>query len=185
MTQTCDGPHTIRPRPREFLARSGVANVEFTAVTNNNPVLVPTAEIIRAMLKDVGIVMNIDVLNTGAATESFFHGQKYGLYVTSWSRYPEPDWVASLAYKSDGYYNAGNVLRPDVDRMVQLGASLYSIEDRRRVYHELNALVLDEAWFVPMLYGVTHAAAPARVRNLDTLIGWDGKMNLRQIWLEP
>ena len=171
-------------KAREFLRRSGVQDVEFTAVTNNSPVLVPTAEIVRAMLKDIGITMNIDVLNTGAATESFFHGQKYGLYVTSWSRYPEPDWVASLAYKSDGYYNAGNVLRPDIDEMVQLGASLYGIDDRRRVYHELNALVLDEAWFVPMLYGVTHAAAPARVRNLDTLIGWDGKMNLRQIWLE-
>lgn len=179
-------PHYDLAKAREYLKRAGYADgFEFTAVTNNSAVLIPTSEIIRAMLKEIGIEMDIDVMNAGSSTELFFHGRKYGLYITSWSRYPEPDWMSSLAYKSDGYYNASNVNRPDVDRLVELGASLYGIDERRRVYHELNAKVLDEAWFVPMLYGVTRAAAPSRVRNLDTLIGWDGKMNLRQIWIEP
>ena len=52
------------------------------------------------------------------------------MYLTSWSRYPEPDWLASLAYKSDGFYNAANLPRPDVDRLVELGAASYDIEER-------------------------------------------------------
>ena len=127
--------------------------------------------------------MNITVLNAGAATEDFFHGRKYPMYVTSWSRYPEPDWLASLAYKSDGFYNAANEYRPDVDALVEAGASLYDLGERRAVYHKLNALILDEAWFVPFLYGVNYAAAPKKVRNLDRLMGWDGKMNLSEIWI--
>lgn len=179
-------PHYDLAKARELLKKAGFADgFEFTAVINNSPVMIPTAEIIRAMLKDIGLLMHIEVLDTGSATEGFFHAGKYPLYITSWSRYPEPDWLASLAYKSDGFYNAGKVKRPDIDALVAQGASLYDIDERRRVYHQLNAMVLDEAWYVPMLYGVTYAAARARVRNLDTVIGWDGKMNLRWVWLEP
>lgn len=178
-------PYYDPDKAREFLAKSGFEDgVEFTAVTFNAPELVSTAEIVRAMLKKVGITMNIEVLANAAATENFFHGRQYPLYITTWSRYPEPDWLASLAYKSDGYYNAGNLTRPDIDKLVEAGASLYAIADRQRVYRELNALVLDEAWFVPLLYGVNYAAAPRKVRNLDQLMGWDGKMTLRNIWIE-
>ena len=182
-------PSSARPgydpeRARELLRLAGKPNgFEFTAVTNNNALHIPAAEIVRAMLKRVGITMHIEVLNAGVATERFFHGRQYPLYMTGWSRYPEPDWLASLAYKSDGYYNAGNLPRPDIDALVERGASFYDIPARRRVYLELNDIVLREAWFVPLIYGVNYATAPLRVRNLDRLMGWDGKMNLREIWI--
>jgi peptide/nickel transport system substrate-binding protein len=181
-------PEVARPeydleKAKEYLRAGGKPDgFEFTAVTWNSPTLVPTTEVVRAMLKKIGVTMNIDVLNVGPATEAMFHSGLYPLYITSWSRYPEPDWLASLAYKSDGYYNPGNVDRPDVDALVDQGASLYDIAERKAVYGELNALVLDEAWYVPLIYGVFHAAAPKKVSNLDTLMSWDGKMNVRHIW---
>lgn len=183
-------PQVERPfydpeKARNYLNKAGHPDgFEFTALTFNSPDWIGAAEVARVMLKKVGIRMNIEVLNVGSATESFFHGRKYPMYLTGWSHYPEPDWLASLAYKSDGYYNPGNVPRPDVDRLVELGASYYDLDARREVYKQLNHLVLNEAWFVPMLYIVTYAAAPRHVRNLDTLMGWDAKMNLREIWLE-
>ncbi|MEM7018942.1 MAG: ABC transporter substrate-binding protein [Pseudomonadota bacterium] len=182
---TVERPHYDLEKARAYLAKSKYAdNATFTTVTNNSPTLIPSAEIIRVMLKKLGITMNIEVLHAGAATEDFFHGQQYPMYMTAWSRYPEPDWLASLAYKSDGYYNPGNVSRPDVDQMVELGASYYSIEERTPVYHKLNALVLQEAWYVPMLYSVNYAAAPQKIQNLERLMGWDGKMFLRDIWIK-
>ena len=66
---------------------------------------------------------------------------------------------------------------------MEKGASLYETAARKQVYNALNEIVLGEAWFVPMLYGVNYAAAPHKVRNLDRLMGWDGKMNLREIWI--
>ncbi len=178
-------PYYDLDKARRYLAKAGREDgLEFTAVTHHNPLLVSSAEVVRALLKKIGIVMNIDVLSSGPATERFNHGQEYPMFVTSWSRYPEPDWMASLAYKSDGYYNPGNVLRRDVDALVELGASLYDTEARKQVYTEINRTVLGEAWFTPLLYGVNYAAAPRRVRNLDQLMGWDGKMNFVNIWLE-
>ena len=179
------------PRPtydpekaREHLRRAGRAGgLRFEAVTNNNPTLVQAAEVVRAMLREVGIQMDINVLATGAATESFFHASRFPVYLTTWSRYPEPDWLASLAYKSDGFYNAANLPRPDVDRLVEEGASLYDLDARKAIYSRINETVLGEAWFVPLLYGVNYATATRRVRNLDRLMGWDGKMNVREIWM--
>ncbi len=178
-------PYYDPDKAREYLVKAGKPDgFEFTAMTWTSPVLIPTTEVIRAMLKKIGVVMNIEVFSVGVATEGFFHGRKFPLYITGWSRYPEPDWIASLAFKSDGFYNAANLARPDVDALVEQGASFYAFEDRQRVYRELNALILREAWFVPLLYGVNYAAAPAKVRNLDRLMGWDGKMTLKEIWID-
>ena len=66
---------------------------------------------------------------------------------------------------------------------MEQGAALYETADRKVVYDELNALVLDEAWYVPLLYAVNYAAAPLKVHNLDKLMSSDGKMDLRRIWL--
>lgn len=179
-------PYYDPDKAREYLVAGGRPDgFEFTAVTYNSPIFVPAAEVVRAMLKKVGITMKIDVLSNAAATERFFFGGDYPMYLTGWSRYPEPDWLASLAYKSDGYYNAGNLERPEIDRLVEKGASLYDIEARKEVYNEINRTVLSEAWFTPLLYAVNYAAAPRKVRNLDRLMGWDGKMDLREIWLDP
>ncbi|MEO2172846.1 MAG: ABC transporter substrate-binding protein [bacterium] len=183
-------PNVNRPtydpeKARAYMAESSrPEGFEFTAVISNQPATVLSAEVIRAMLKKIGITMNIEVLNVATATEKFFHGQAYPLYITGWSRYPEPDWLASLAYRSDGYYNASKISRPDVDELVLRGASLYSQSERKAVYDELNELILREAWFVPLLYGVNYAAAPQKVRNLDRLMGWDAKMNVKEIWIE-
>jgi ABC-type transport system substrate-binding protein len=179
-----DRPDYDPDEARRLLMEAGVEDLEFTAVTNNSATLIQTAEIVRAMLKKVGITMDIEVLNAGVATERFFHAEAYPMYLTAWSRYPEPDWLASLAYKSDGFYNAANLARPDVDRLVELGAGSYDQAERKRIYHELNALILREAWYVPLLYATSYPAAPKKVRNLDRLIGWDGKIFLREIWLE-
>ena len=108
-------PYYDLDKARRYLEKAGRQDgVEFTAVTHHNPLLVSSAEVVRAMLKKIGIRMDIDVLSSGPATERFNHGQEYPLFITSWSRYPEPDWMASLAYKSDGYYNPGNVLRVNI-----------------------------------------------------------------------
>jgi ABC-type transport system substrate-binding protein len=177
-------PYYDLDKAREYLRKGGKPDgFEVAAVTWNSPILVPSTEVVRAMLKKIGVTMSIDVFNTGPATEAFFHARKYPLYITIWSRYPEPDWLASLAYKSDGWYNAGNVERPDVDELVKRGASLYDPAERKAAYRELDALILDEAWFVPILYGTNYAAAPLSLHNLDRLMASDAKMDLRRIWL--
>ena len=71
-------------------------------------------------------------------------------------------------------------------------ATLWRTEDGGRTFRDSSTGFTGFAWGWwnnaiafdgPMLYGITYAAAPARVGNLDRLIGWDGKMTLREIYL--
>jgi peptide/nickel transport system substrate-binding protein len=178
-------PEYSLEKAKEELALGGMPNgFDVNIVTWNNATHPQSAEIIRAQLARVGINVKIDVLTVGPATEQFFQSNAYPIYLSSWSRYPEPDWIAALCYKSDGYYNAGNVERADMDELVAQGASTYDQEERREIYSKINDIVLGEAWMVPLLYGVYYAAAPKNVHGLDTVIAWDGKPDLKRVWID-
>ena len=58
--------------------------------------------------------MKITIQSVQAAT-SLLRGTTGDMFLTSWSRY-RAGLAGSLAYKSDGFYNAGKVKRPDVVR---------------------------------------------------------------------
>jgi len=177
------------PRPtynlekaKEYLRKGGMPK-GFTVdvVTWKSSTVLPAAEMIKAQLAQIGINVNINVFDVGAATEKFFHTNEFPLYNTSWSRYPEPDWIASLCYKSKGYYNPDNLERPDMDKLIEAGASSYDMNERKAIYRKINEIVLGEAWVIPYIYGVSYVASWKKVQGMDTYFSWDAKMLLKEI----
>jgi ABC-type transport system substrate-binding protein len=180
------------PRPtysvakaKEYLAKGRKpGGFEMDAVMWRSDVHTPTAEIVRAQLGAIGIKLNLKVYETTVATEKFYYGGDAPLFLTSWSRYPEPEWVASLIYRSDGYYNAGKVKDDRLDALIDSGVAVADIAQRKPIYRKIDEIVLGEAIMVPLLYGVTYAAAQKTVMGVDDVFGWDAKMNLHRIWLK-
>lgn len=172
-------------KAKDDLAAAGKPNAfELNIVTFNNPLLQQTAEIVRAQLGRVGIKANIEVLTVGPATEKFFAGKASPVFLTQWSRYPEPDWIASSNYKSGAYYNPSNQANAEVDALVQQGVSSYDQPKRKEIYAKINDIELRQVLWYPMLYAVTYAAAPKKVQNLKSLISFDGKMGLKNLWIK-
>ncbi|HEY0421395.1 MAG TPA: ABC transporter substrate-binding protein, partial [Acetobacteraceae bacterium] len=177
-------PHYDPAKARDYLKKGGKPDgFTLDAITWTSQEHIPSAEIVRAQLGAIGIKLNLQVYNVSVATEKFYGGREAPLFLTSWSRYPEPDWIGSLNYKSDGYYNAGKLKDPRMDALIEAGAAELDIEKRKAIYRKVDEIALGEAWFVPMLYGVNYAAAPKPVQGLDTVFGWDAKMDLRRLWL--
>ena len=180
------------PRPsysvakaKEFLAKGGRPNgFEMEAVIWPSDLNTPTAEIVRAQLGAIGIKLTYKVYETTVATEKFYYGSDAPMFLTSWSRYPEPEWVASLIYRSDGYYNAGKVKDDRLDALIDSGVAVADIPSRKAVYRKVDEIVLGEAIMVPMLYGVNYAAAHKAVQGVDDVFGWDAKMYLHRMWLK-
>ncbi len=173
-------------KAKDALAAAGKPNgFELNIVTWNSALHQQTAEIVRAQLGRVGIKANIEVLTVGPATEKFFTGKATPLFLTSWSRYPEPDFVASTAFKSGGFYNPSKQTNAEIDGLIQQGVATYDQAKRKEIYNRINDYEVGQVLWHPMLYSVTHAAAPKKVQNLKTLIGFDGKMSLKQIWIKP
>jgi len=172
-------------KAKEFLAKGGRPNgFEMEAVIWPSDLNTPTAEIVRAQLGAIGIKLTYKVYETTVATEKFYYGSDAPMFLTSWSRYPEPEWVASLIYRSDGYYNAGKVKDDRLDALVDSGVAVADIPARRAIYRKVDEIVLGEAIMVPMLYGVTYAAAHKAVQGVDDVFGWDAKMYLHRMWLK-
>ncbi len=170
---------------KEALAAGGKPNgFPLDIVTWNLPSHQQAAEIVRAQLGRVGIKANIEVLTVGPATEKFFAAKASPVFLTSWSRYPEPDVIASLDYKSGGYYNPSKHVDKDVDDMIAEGAATYDQAKRKEIYNKVNDIMLGRVLWDPMVYGVTYAAAPKKIQNMSTLLAADGKMILKYIWIE-
>jgi hypothetical protein len=55
---------------------------------------------------------------------------------------------------------------------------------RKVIYRQINQIGPGEASMMPLLHGVTNAARRKRVRGIDTVFGWDAKMNLHRVWLD-
>lgn len=182
-------PTVARPtynvaKAKEYLAKGGKPNgFELDAMLWPSELNTPSAEIIRAQLGAIGIKLNLKVYEVTVATEKFNYGQETPVFFTSWSRYPEPDWNASLIYRSDGYYNAGKRKDDRLDALIDAGAATADIAKRKEIYRKVDEIVLGEAHMVPMLYGVTYAAAPKNVMGIDDVFGWDAKMSLHRMWL--
>ena len=154
-------------------------------VTWNLPSHQQSAEIVRALLGRVGIKANIEILTVGPATEKFFAGKETPVFLTSWSRYPEPDIIASLDFKSGGYYNASKQVNKEVDDLIAAGAATYDQAKRKEIYNKVNDIELGQALWDPLLYAVTYTAAAKKVQNIPSLTTADAKMDFKYIWLKP
>lgn len=143
-----------------------------------------TAEIIQAQLARVGIKANIEVLSVGAAVEKFYRGGNTNLFLTSWARYPEPAHIASLNYRSGGFFNPSKTVNTEIDELIALGERTFDLDERKAIYQKIEDIELGDVLNVPLLYSVIYAAGNAKVQNLDTLISADGKMDMKYIWLK-
>lgn len=180
------------PRPsysiakaKEYLAAGGKpGGFEMDALFWPSETNTAFAEIIRAQCAAVGIKLNLKSAEVTVATEKFYYGGEAPMFITSWSRYPEPDWNASLIYRSDGYYNAGKVKNEKLDALVDEGAATVDIPRRKQIYRQVDEIVLGKAMMVPLIYGVTYAAAQKAVMGVENVFGWDAKMYLHRMWLK-
>jgi len=180
------------PRPtydtkkaKEYLAKAGKPNgFSVTLLTYQSPTLVQQTEMIKAQLAEVGINATIEVREVGPATSSFFTDGAFAAFSTSWARQPEPDIIASSCYSSQGFYNPSKVKNEQLDSLISKGASTYDIEERKKIYNQINEIVLGQALFVPFLYGRGHAGYNIKVQNMETFYGGDAMARFKTLWIK-
>ncbi len=185
-----------RERAKELLAMSG-ADVEainaaggLKLTTYVNQVKIDACQIYVQQIKEVlGIDVVFEPLELVQFIPAFMDNGEYHMTVTGWSRYPEPDWIASLAYTEGGTYNPADEsgvkspIHPDLDQLVAEGRQAYDVEERRAIYAKVNDIIVGEGHFYTMLYGVNFTGARTAIQNAqDTLFNGEGKWQTRWLW---
>ena len=182
-------------KAQEYLAASGLTAEQINAdggisfTTYINQVKIDAGNIYVQQIKEVlGIDVVFNPLELVEYIPALCENGEYHMAVTGWSRYPEPDWIASLAYSSTGYYNPNgpsdesHPLNPDVDQLIADARATADIEQRKSLYAKINDIVVGEGHYYTMLYGVNFTGVRNVIQNAnETLFNAEGKWQTR--WL--
>lgn len=107
------------------------------------------AQIIQAMLKEIGIEINIQSLETATLVEKSGSGE-YELSFLSYS-YNDPNILYMLFHSSQiGGLNHARVKNEKLDALLEQGKAEMDVDKRKQVYIEAQKLIVEGAYWVPI-----------------------------------
>lgn len=131
---------------RGLLEKNG-RGFSFTVLVNKgNQARLMTAQIIKEQLKNIGIEMNIKVLEWQAMLHEFIHKKRFEAVIMGWSLSRDPDiyaiWHSSKT--KEGEFNFISYKNSEVDRLLIEGRQTFDIEERKRIYHRIHEILAEE-----------------------------------------
>jgi peptide/nickel transport system substrate-binding protein len=143
---------------------------EFTILTNQgNDLRKQTAEIIQRRLKDVGIKVNIRILEWAVFLNEFIDKRRFEAILLGWGLSRDPDcydiWHSSKT--KEGEFNFISYSNKEVDLLMEVGRSTFDIEKRKAIYHMIHKILYEEQ---PYLFLYVADALPAvhrRFRGIE------------------
>lgn len=170
-------------KAKQYLEASGVTDTDLDLMTWESRTIIQQGEVYQEQLRQVGIKSQITTLAVGPATQAFFEGTDYEMYTTSWSLYPEPDWIANTIYDEAAYYNTGKSQTSEVTSLIKQGRAEYDTEKRKEIYQQMAELVIADMYHVPMVYGISNAGVRSNIHNAEKLFNGEAKWNYRDLWI--
>src|SRR4029077_11195065 len=116
---------------------------------------------------------------------------KVGFWRFAWvADYPDPENFLNLLYgknvpatfEESSYMNPFRYKNPQYDALFEKAISTINVEERNRLYAQLDQMVVDDAPFLPIYYSVNRRLIQPYVRNFDNN-GMEYR-SLREVWME-
>lgn len=140
-------------KAKELLAEAGYADGFSTTIwTNDNRERVDLAEYTQAVLKEIGVEVEIEVLEWGAYLEQTANGQ-HDMFILGWSSATgDADYALAPLFHSSNVGAPGNrtfFKNDEVDALLDAAEKEIDQEERLALYKEVQELLVEEA---PMIY---------------------------------
>ncbi|MEA3329083.1 MAG: peptide-binding protein [Candidatus Omnitrophota bacterium] len=142
---------------------------EFTILSNQgNDGRRRTAEIIQRKLKEIGIKVNIRILEWAVFLNEFVNKKRFEAVLLGWSLSRDPDcfdiWHSSKTKESE--FNFVSYCNPEVDNLLEEGRRIFDEKKRGRVYHQIHQLLYQDQ---PYLFLYVADALPAVHRRFKAV----------------
>jgi len=139
-------------RAKQLLADAGHPNgIDIQLSCINRPVDQQQAQVLKQMLGDVGIRVNLDVLERIAWTDRMATGQyELGTYFTTMR--PDPDSILAGRFESGQGKNYAQMADPVMDDLLRKGRSSYDDGVRVAAYREVQKRIYETAWYGAIWY---------------------------------
>jgi len=155
---------------RQLLAEAGFPNgFSATVITNETPTRVDTAIIMKDMLAQVGINLEISTLEWAAYLDLLDRGEQE-IFLLGWVTVTgDPDYGLAI-FHSDNLGQGGNNTRfvnPEVDRLLDLGRQETDLTKRHEIYIEAQRLIHEGIPIIYMSEGESYIAMRKNVRGFE------------------
>jgi peptide/nickel transport system substrate-binding protein len=141
--------------------------LELLIMTQHNQ----AAQMVQAMLKDVGINVSIQSMEAGTLMEKVSQGE-YDMSFLAYS-YTDPEILSLLFHSSQiGGLNHVRVKNPELDKLLEEGRTTIDLEERKQVYARVQEIVVENAYWAPIyaekvFYVVNNRIKGVKMNNVN------------------
>jgi peptide/nickel transport system substrate-binding protein len=159
---------------------------EFTIRTNmGNKLREKTATIIQWRLSNVGIKVEIEVIEWSAFINEFIDKRRFEAVMLGWGIGIDPDqydiWHSSKTREKE--FNFVSYNNPEVDELLEKGRRTFNIEERKKAYFRIQEILADDLPYIFLYVPDATPIVQARVKGIKpSPIGIS--YNLRE-WFVP
>jgi peptide/nickel transport system substrate-binding protein len=149
------GPHGIRSRggdPFSFVMLNRAGSADRIAI----------AQVIQAQLKDVGIEVHFETLESAAWTQRWRSGE-WEAIVSAWFLPADPS-VTGL-YACDGPNNMTGLCHPELDAAMEASDRVLSFVERKPLLDEVQEILARTARSLPIYFNVVPELVSTRIGN--------------------
>ena len=174
-------------RARQLLAEAGYPNGFETSILVNegSVVRLDVAEIVQNMLGQVGIRVNIQIVEWAAFLDQAARGDTE-MFTLGWVTVTgDPDYGLSPLFHTDNFGAAGNrtfYSNLRLDRILDDARQETNPDRRRQMYYEAQQIIRDEAPWIFTATGITAMASHPSVRGFAPVPG--GHHELFSVYFE-
>ncbi len=143
---------------------------EFTIVTNQgNDLRAKSAELIQNKLADVGIKVNIRIVEWAAFLSEFIDPKDFEAIILGWNILQDPDlydvWHSSKIGPDE--LNHVSFKNAEVDRLLEEGRRTYDQDERKKCYDRIQEILAEEAPYVFLYIPYALPAVSSRFKGIE------------------
>src|SRR5690625_75449 len=141
----------------ELLAEAGYEDGFTATIATNDRTTSDIAEIIQSQLNEIGIELDIEMMETGAYLEQTANGET-DMHVGSWGTVTlDADYGLYPMFHSENAGAPGNrsfFSNEEVDDLLEQARQTTDDEERLELYEEAQQIIIDEAPIVPIYHSI-------------------------------
>jgi ABC-type transport system substrate-binding protein len=169
---------------KQELAQSKVpSGAKVEMITINTSYYTQQTELAKQMASKIGIDLTITPLATADLTNRDYVLKNAPLNLAGFSARVDPDGMTSDVLGSQGFYNPGHLPNAQLDDLIVKARQTYDQTERKKFYDQIQQLAIDQVYDYYMIHPTAYAAAPAKVKNFNSLWGPEGKQRYKWLFL--
>jgi peptide/nickel transport system substrate-binding protein len=142
---------------------------------------IPTAQVLQAQLKKVGIDLQIQQMEWAAVLQAQRDGT-FDLNLTFNTNRPDPDTYLSVAHSTSGS-NWGKYSNPKMDELIDKGRTTTDLAERKKIYADVQKLFATELPYLFLYVIKNYEPARLHVKGYTPMAS-GYRLALKETWLD-